>query len=144
MAWAPILTIRCGRPDSLCFMFSMSELEAPFFPREKLIEKQKYFQSIHKHTYLKGRYDKITSVAIPLALAISSSYLIVSIRFLLVCPSLSPKKLDCYAWCPTNFGWLLQRWFCYLSRVRVYITCPMELGRKNEKQEDLHTNSQGC
>ncbi|MBA0609830.1 hypothetical protein Godav_010763 [Gossypium davidsonii] len=43
--------------------------EAPFRPREKLIEYQKYFQGIHKHTYLKGPYDKITSVAIPAALA---------------------------------------------------------------------------
>jgi len=51
--------------------------EPPFRPREKLIEKQKYFQSVHKHTYLKGPYDKITSVAIPLALAASSLYLIV-------------------------------------------------------------------
>ncbi|KAA8544216.1 hypothetical protein F0562_022228 [Nyssa sinensis] len=50
--------------------------EPPFAPREKLIEKQKYFQSIHKHTYLKGRYDKITSVAIPLALAATALALI--------------------------------------------------------------------
>ncbi|KAI4322388.1 hypothetical protein L6164_022090 [Bauhinia variegata] len=50
--------------------------EAPFRPREKLVEKQKYFQSIHKHTYLKGPMDKITSVAIPLALAGSSLFLI--------------------------------------------------------------------
>ncbi|PIN25405.1 hypothetical protein CDL12_01840 [Handroanthus impetiginosus] len=50
--------------------------EPPFRPREKIIEKQKYFQSVHKHTYLKGPYDKITSVAIPLALAGSSLYLI--------------------------------------------------------------------
>ncbi|KAH1222298.1 hypothetical protein HKD37_12G034752 [Glycine soja] len=50
--------------------------EPPFRPREKLIEKQKYFQNIHKHTYLKGPYDKITSVAIPLALAATSLYLI--------------------------------------------------------------------
>ncbi|KAL2239344.1 uncharacterized protein LOC105169991 [Sesamum indicum] len=50
--------------------------EPPFRPREKLVEKQKLFQSIHKHTYLKGPYDKITSVAIPLALAGSSLYLI--------------------------------------------------------------------
>ncbi|CAO2814949.1 unnamed protein product [Amaranthus hypochondriacus] len=54
----------------------MAESEAPFFPREKLIEKQKYFQNIHKHTYLKGRMDKVTSVAIPLALAASSLFLI--------------------------------------------------------------------
>ncbi|KAK4440631.1 hypothetical protein Salat_0398000 [Sesamum alatum] len=50
--------------------------EPPFRPREKLVEKQKFFQSIHKHTYLKGPYDKITSVAIPLALAGSSLYMI--------------------------------------------------------------------
>ncbi|XP_015580822.1 uncharacterized protein LOC8269644 [Ricinus communis] len=50
--------------------------EAPFRPREQLLEKQKYFQSIQKHTYLKGRYDKITSVAIPLALAGTSLFLI--------------------------------------------------------------------
>ncbi|XP_024019276.1 uncharacterized protein LOC21392347 [Morus notabilis] len=50
--------------------------EPPFRPREKLLEKQKHFQSIHKHTYLKGPIDKITSVAIPIALAASSLYLI--------------------------------------------------------------------
>ncbi|CDP06961.1 unnamed protein product [Coffea canephora] len=50
--------------------------EAPFRPREKLIEKQKYFQSIHKHTYLKHPMDKITSVAIPLALAATCSFMI--------------------------------------------------------------------
>ncbi|KAI7756631.1 hypothetical protein M8C21_021382 [Ambrosia artemisiifolia] len=50
--------------------------EPPFRPREKLIEKQKMFQSVHKPTYLKGPMDKITSVAIPLALAGSSLYLI--------------------------------------------------------------------
>ncbi|XP_022887805.1 uncharacterized protein LOC111403504, partial [Olea europaea var. sylvestris] len=50
--------------------------EAPFRPREVLFDKQKLFQSIHKHTYLKGPFDKITSVAIPLALAGSSLFLI--------------------------------------------------------------------
>ncbi|KAJ8898715.1 hypothetical protein K2173_004856 [Erythroxylum novogranatense] len=50
--------------------------ESPFRPREKLLEKHKYFQSIHKHTYLKGPLDKITLVAIPLALAGSAMYLI--------------------------------------------------------------------
>ncbi|ESR37547.1 hypothetical protein WN944_027631 [Citrus x changshan-huyou] len=54
----------------------MSETEVPFRPREKLLEKQKHFQSIHKHTYLKGPMDKITSVAIPIALAASALYLI--------------------------------------------------------------------
>ncbi|XP_076887226.1 uncharacterized protein LOC143537320 [Bidens hawaiensis] len=50
--------------------------EPPFRPREKLIEKQKLFQSVKKPTYLKGPMDKITSVAIPIALAGSSLYLI--------------------------------------------------------------------
>ncbi|WCJ41767.1 cytochrome-c oxidase electron carriers [Euphorbia peplus] len=54
----------------------MAIAEEPFRPREKIVEKQKYFQSIHKHTYLKGRYDKLTSVAIPLALAGTSLFLI--------------------------------------------------------------------
>ncbi|XP_068653480.1 uncharacterized protein [Aristolochia californica] len=45
-------------------------------PREKLLEKQKYFQSIHKHTYLKGPLDKITSVVIPLALASTCGFMI--------------------------------------------------------------------
>ncbi|CAH8345616.1 unnamed protein product [Eruca vesicaria subsp. sativa] len=50
--------------------------ETPFRPREKLLEKQRLFQSIHRHTYLKGPMDKVTSVAIPLALAASSLYMI--------------------------------------------------------------------
>ncbi|XP_052177501.1 uncharacterized protein LOC127791556 [Diospyros lotus] len=50
--------------------------EPPFRPREKIFEKQKYFQAVHKHTYLKGPYDKITSVAIPAALAASALFLI--------------------------------------------------------------------
>jgi hypothetical protein len=57
--------------------------EQPFRPREKLLEKQKYFQNIHKHTYLKGRFDKLTSVAIPAALAATSLFLIVSSDILL-------------------------------------------------------------
>ncbi|KAF6145804.1 hypothetical protein GIB67_016253 [Kingdonia uniflora] len=43
--------------------------EAPFTPREKLLETQQYFQKVQKYTYLKGKYDKITSVAIPMAFA---------------------------------------------------------------------------
>ncbi|KAK3408155.1 hypothetical protein EUGRSUZ_J00455 [Eucalyptus grandis] len=50
--------------------------EVPFRPREKLLEKQQYFQNIHRHTYLKGRMDKITSVTIPIALAAASLYMI--------------------------------------------------------------------
>ncbi|KAL3629940.1 hypothetical protein CASFOL_026252 [Castilleja foliolosa] len=50
--------------------------EVPFRPREKLVEKQKIFQSIHKHTHLKGPMDKVTSVAIPMALAGSCLFLI--------------------------------------------------------------------
>ncbi|XP_062231570.1 uncharacterized protein LOC133929010 [Phragmites australis] len=53
-----------------------SEPEPPFRPREKIVEKQRYFQSVHKPTYLKGRYDVVTSVAIPLALAVSSMFLV--------------------------------------------------------------------
>ncbi|XP_058187970.1 uncharacterized protein LOC131304652 [Rhododendron vialii] len=54
----------------------MSEIETPFRPREKLLEKQKFYQSVHKHTYLKGPYDRLTSVAIPAALAASCLFLI--------------------------------------------------------------------
>ncbi|RZC78478.1 hypothetical protein C5167_002672 [Papaver somniferum] len=50
---------------------ALTDAEAPFRPRELLLEKQKLFQSIQKHTHLKGRYDKLTSVAIPLGLAIA-------------------------------------------------------------------------
>ncbi|XP_009796252.1 uncharacterized protein [Nicotiana sylvestris] len=50
--------------------------ETPFYPREKLLEKQKYFQSVHKYTHLKGPVDKITSVVIPLALAATASFMI--------------------------------------------------------------------
>ncbi|TVU19663.1 hypothetical protein EJB05_35826 [Eragrostis curvula] len=61
---------------SLLAPSASSESEPPFLPREKIVEKQRYFQSVHKPTYLKGRYDVITSVAIPLALAVSSMYLV--------------------------------------------------------------------
>ncbi|KAL7154043.1 hypothetical protein ABFS83_04G208800 [Erythranthe nasuta] len=54
----------------------MSMVEEPFRPREKLVERQRLFQSIHKHTYLKGPLDKVTSVAIPLALAGSCLFMI--------------------------------------------------------------------
>ncbi|KAL4183890.1 hypothetical protein AMTRI_Chr11g157340 [Amborella trichopoda] len=50
--------------------------EPPFVPRERLIKKQQYFQNVHKYTYLKGPYDKITSVAIPLAFALTTGFLI--------------------------------------------------------------------
>ncbi|CAD5166591.1 uncharacterized protein LOC135622425 [Musa acuminata AAA Group] len=50
--------------------------EPPFVSRERLLKHQQYFQHVHKHTYLKGRFDKITSVAIPLALTVSSLALI--------------------------------------------------------------------
>uniref|UniRef100_A0A2C9VYK5 Uncharacterized protein n=1 Tax=Manihot esculenta TaxID=3983 RepID=A0A2C9VYK5_MANES len=59
--------------------------ETPFRPREKLFEKQRYFQSIQKHTYLKGPFDKVTSVAIPVALAGSAIFLIVSLFLLANC-----------------------------------------------------------
>ncbi|KAH0865088.1 hypothetical protein HID58_082299 [Brassica napus] len=52
--------------------------ETPFRPREKLLEKQRLFQS-NRHTYLKGPMDKVNSVAIPLALAASSLYMITTV-----------------------------------------------------------------
>lgn len=58
--------------------------ETPFRPREKLFERQKMFQSINNYVYLKAPTDKITSVAIPAALAASSLFMIVStLSFLL-------------------------------------------------------------
>ncbi|KAL5563582.1 hypothetical protein UlMin_033329 [Ulmus minor] len=55
----------------------MSDItEAPFRGREKLIELQKFFQSIHKHTYLKGPRDKNHICCLPIVLAASSIYLI--------------------------------------------------------------------
>ncbi|KAL8128837.1 hypothetical protein V2J09_017992 [Rumex salicifolius] len=63
--------------------------EESFVPRDRIIEKQKYFQSVPKHTYLKGPYDKITSVAIPLALAISST-----LRESIICPMALERKTD--------------------------------------------------
>ncbi|CAD6222803.1 unnamed protein product [Miscanthus lutarioriparius] len=42
----------------------------------ELFKQQHYYQNLTKHTYLKGRYDVITSVAIPLALAASSMFMI--------------------------------------------------------------------
>ncbi|KAG5594334.1 hypothetical protein H5410_035566 [Solanum commersonii] len=42
--------------------------ESPFYPREKIVEKQKFYQNVHKHTYLKGRFDKITLAVISAAL----------------------------------------------------------------------------
>ncbi|MCL7035923.1 hypothetical protein MKW94_022490 [Papaver nudicaule] len=55
---------------------ALTDAEAPFRPRELLLEKQKLFQSVQKYTHLKGRYDKVTSVIIPLGLAISCGGLI--------------------------------------------------------------------
>ncbi|KAH7667547.1 hypothetical protein IHE45_12G066500 [Dioscorea alata] len=49
--------------------------EPPFVSRERLLKYQQYFQNVHKHT-LKGRYDMITSVAIPAALTATSLFLI--------------------------------------------------------------------
>lgn len=53
-------------------------------PRERILEKQRFFQNVQKHTFLKGRYDAITSVGIPLALAATSLFLIVYLPFLLL------------------------------------------------------------
>ncbi|CAL0304027.1 unnamed protein product [Lupinus luteus] len=50
--------------------------DGPFRPREKLFEQQKYYQNVQKYTHLKGPLDKVTSVAIPLALASSCIFMI--------------------------------------------------------------------
>ncbi|XP_057951504.1 uncharacterized protein LOC131146152 [Malania oleifera] len=51
--------------------------EPGFLPRERLFKQQQHYQSIKKYTHLKGPYDRITSVAIPLALAAASGALII-------------------------------------------------------------------
>ncbi|KAF0923929.1 hypothetical protein E2562_007767 [Oryza meyeriana var. granulata] len=73
--WLAVTKLVCESMSSSLSMASAAP-EPPFGPREKLVEKQRYFQSVHKPTYLKGRYDAITSVAIPLALAASSMFLV--------------------------------------------------------------------
>lgn len=67
------LRVRNERVDFIC---RMAHEEAPFYPREKLVQKQQYFQNLSKHIHLKGRYDAVISVAIPLALAGSSLFMI--------------------------------------------------------------------
>ncbi|MFS8034340.1 putative cytochrome c oxidase subunit VII [Helianthus anomalus] len=44
--------------------------EASFRPRRQLIVKQRWFQSIHKHTYMKSLIENVTASAIPLALVV--------------------------------------------------------------------------
>jgi len=107
--------------------------EAPFRPREKLFEKQKYFQNIPKHTYLKGPMDKVTSVAIPLALAATSLYLIVS---LIVMWSFYLSLLFLLSVC-LQFSICFESYYidtvlCIVSRDEGSITCRMELERKND------------
>ncbi|KAL6340955.1 hypothetical protein AAG906_032066 [Vitis piasezkii] len=67
----PLLNVKMEDKEGLRNM-----TEPPFVPREKILEKQRFFQQVHKHTYLKGPMDKITSVAIPAALAAASVALI--------------------------------------------------------------------
>ncbi|KAF0906442.1 hypothetical protein E2562_011438 [Oryza meyeriana var. granulata] len=65
------ITLDRSRNPWLCRM-----TEPPFVPRERLFKHQQYFRNVPKQTYLKGRYDVITSVAIPLVLAGTSLFLI--------------------------------------------------------------------
>ncbi|XP_057956666.1 uncharacterized protein LOC131149893 isoform X1 [Malania oleifera] len=82
--------------------------EPPFVPRERVLEKQKYYQSIQKHTYLKGPYDKITSVAIPFALAATSLFLIVSLCSTHSFPGHASKREEKYKIFPAILvTWLL-------------------------------------
>lgn len=46
--------------------------QPPFVPRDYVLKKQHYYQNVRKYTYLKGPYDKITSVAIPVTLAVTA------------------------------------------------------------------------
>lgn len=52
--------------------------EGGLIPKEKLIAKQRVFQSLKGPVHLRGPSDKITSVAIPLAMTVTSVVLIVS------------------------------------------------------------------
>ncbi|KAJ0979292.1 hypothetical protein J5N97_014766 [Dioscorea zingiberensis] len=73
----PILCYVCGLQEPSLNLSSVHRMtEAPFLPRERLLKHQQYFQNIQKHTYLKGSHDKITSIVIPIALTVSSLYLI--------------------------------------------------------------------
>lgn len=96
--------------------------EAPFRPREELIEKQRLYQSIHKHTHLKGPMDKLTSVAIPLALAGSCLFLIVSSSY----PSVKQFLASCFTY--------NKRFLFFIFRDVGSITCLMESERKIEKK----------
>ncbi|MQM10028.1 hypothetical protein Taro_042915, partial [Colocasia esculenta] len=74
--WSPIDGGHAARSRLSSSLFYNMMTEAPFLPKERLKNHQQYFQNIHRHTYLKGRYDKLTSVAIPLALTATSLALI--------------------------------------------------------------------
>lgn len=102
--------------SSLCIL---RMTEAPFMSRDRLRKYQEHFQGIQKHTYMKGRFDKITSVAIPLAFAASCLALIVSISTLicLATPRLSVLN-----------GLFLS----IFPRVMEFTIWLMELGRKND------------
>lgn len=116
----------------LCFLNRMSETEQPFRPHEKLVEKQRYFQNIHKHTYLKGPMDKITSVAIPLALAGSALFLIVSF-FLTMFYMKNTFPLT---------AMILNMLCFFFPRDEESTTCHTGLGRKNEAVAHVNGNGQ--
>jgi hypothetical protein len=102
--------------------------EAPFLPRERLFKQQNHFQNLTKHTYLKGRYDVITSVAIPFALAASSLFMIVSFNFQLNLIFL------CFFFFLLSPAYLYGRELsCLLpNRVVEFTTCLMGLGKRSE------------
>ncbi|PKA46117.1 hypothetical protein AXF42_Ash015408 [Apostasia shenzhenica] len=52
--------------------------EPPFVASQRIKKQQQYFQYVNKPIYLKGRYDMIMLVAIPLALATTSIVLTVT------------------------------------------------------------------
>lgn len=112
------------RNERVVFVCRMTLEEAPFYPREKLVQKQQYFQKLSKHIHLKGRYDVVTSVAIPLALAGTSLFMIVSSK-----SSLLPWLLVFFdiasAQSVTHVSW-------FTNRVVGSTTCLTGLGKRSE------------
>nr|ABK23369.1 unknown [Picea sitchensis]ACN40668.1 unknown [Picea sitchensis] len=66
------ITLAVTALSMIGFQLQKKMTEPPFVPRDYVFRKQQYYQNIRKHTYLKGPYDKITSVVIPITLAVTA------------------------------------------------------------------------
>ncbi|RVW47995.1 hypothetical protein CK203_089214 [Vitis vinifera] len=64
-------------PESVCLWVHPCNVRRRIRPKEKLIAKQRLLQSLKGPVHLRGPSDKITSVAIPLAMTVTSVVLIV-------------------------------------------------------------------